>query len=126
MSTLKAHYRMDAPVDETRIDRSMNSVIGKPQDRYEGPLKVTGQAAYAYETARNRKDALYGYFVLSTRGKARIIRLDSRAAEAMPGVRHVVRDARAVRGSADPSDNKPALIEDEVVHYGQAVTTACP
>ncbi|WP_062228954.1 xanthine dehydrogenase family protein molybdopterin-binding subunit [Aureimonas frigidaquae] len=122
MSTLKAHYRMDAPARETRIDRSMNSVIGKPQDRYEGPLKVTGQAAYAYETARNRKDALYGYFVLSTRGKARIIRLDSRAAEAMPGVRHVVRDARAVRGSADPSDNKPALIEDEVVHYGQAVT----
>ena len=32
------------PVKENR-----SGLIGKPVDRYEGPLKVTGTAPYAYE-----------------------------------------------------------------------------
>ncbi len=40
---------MDEPIGETRLDRATQGVIGKGVDRYEGKLKVSGKAPYAYE-----------------------------------------------------------------------------
>ncbi|WP_435301110.1 xanthine dehydrogenase family protein molybdopterin-binding subunit [Aureimonas altamirensis] len=122
MSAVKTSYRMDEPADDTRLDRSALSVIGKPVDRYEGQLKVSGQAPYAYEQMKDRSsDCAYGFLVLSSRGAGNIARLDVDAAKAAPGVLHVVTDPRGVRAAADPSDDKPALIDGKVAYYGQPI-----
>ena len=47
---------MDKEIGETRLDRETQGVIGKPVDRYEGPLKVSGKATYAYEYLADDKN----------------------------------------------------------------------
>lgn len=58
--------------------------IGKPISRLEGKLKVTGAAKYSGEY--NVPDLLYGYVVSSTITKGKITKIDTQAAEALPGV----------------------------------------
>ena len=58
--------------------------IGKPISRLEGKLKVTGAAKYSGEY--NVPDLLYGYVVSSTITKGKITKIDTHAAEALPGV----------------------------------------
>ena len=59
-------------------------VLGTPVTRAEGALKVTGQARYAIEQQLDR--LAYGVTVQSTRPSGRIVRIDTAAALAMPGV----------------------------------------
>ena len=122
MSAVKTSYRMDEPAEDTRLDRGALSVLGKPVDRYEGQLKVSGQAPYAYEQMKERSsDFAYGFLVLSTRGAGNIVHVHVDAAKAAPGVLHIVTDPRGVRAAADPSDKKPALIGGKVAYYGQPI-----
>lgn len=58
--------------------------IGKPQNRVDGRLKVTGQAQYAAEY--EAPDLLHGYVVPATIAAGRIIAIDLDAARAHPGV----------------------------------------
>ena len=39
---------MDAPYRPAALDRAQQGLLGKPIDRYEGAVKVSGEAAYAY------------------------------------------------------------------------------
>ena len=76
---------MNAPVGDNVLDADTAGPVGKPLDRVDGPLKVTGTARYAYEV-RDAGPALYGYAVLATVGKGRITGFDKAAAERAPGV----------------------------------------
>ncbi len=60
------------------------SIIGASVTRVDGPLKVTGKAAYALD--HPLENVAWGVPVASTVGKAKITRIDSSAAERMPGV----------------------------------------
>ena len=67
---------------------SANSPLGKPLDRVDGPLKVTGKACYAAEA--EVPGLLYGAVVSSSIARGRVTRIDAAAAEALPGVRLVL------------------------------------
>jgi xanthine dehydrogenase YagR molybdenum-binding subunit len=61
----------------------MNEIVGKPIDRVDGRLKVTGKATYSAEYYP--KNMVYGVLVLSTIAKGRIKNIDLRQAERVPG-----------------------------------------
>ena len=63
------------------------SVIGKPQPRVDGPLKVSGLAMYA--TDHHFPGLLHGVPVEATIANGRVLKLDTAAAEKMPGVRAI-------------------------------------
>jgi CO/xanthine dehydrogenase Mo-binding subunit len=63
-------------------------VVGKPHPRVEGREKVTGRARYAYDV--RLPGQLYARVLRSPHPHARIKRIDSSKAEALPGVRAVI------------------------------------
>ncbi len=103
------------------------SAIGKPLDRVDGLLKVTGQARYAGEFPE--VGLLHGSVVSSTVAKGRIIKIDASKALALPGVimvlDHLNRpniasydEAFADADAADGSPFRP-LYNDRVLYSGQ-------
>src|SRR3954468_22583782 len=62
--------KFDTPATSNPIDQL--KVIGKPTNRIDGPLKVTGRATYAYEWHDPRSNLAYGYVVGSAIAKGRI------------------------------------------------------
>ena len=74
---------MDGPIGETRLDRHQMDVLGQPVDRYEGPLKVTGRAPYAYE--HDVEGCAYGFVVTAGIGKGVVDTVDISAAEEAEG-----------------------------------------
>ncbi len=102
-------------------------MIGQPINRVDGPLKVAGQATYAYEHW-DVGQPLYGFIVGATIGKGRITRIDATRAERLPGVRMVMtyRNAPA-QGIPDASIRSqysrayPTLSGPDIHHYGEPV-----
>ena len=82
---------MNSPVGPNALDAQ--GVVGKPLDRVDGRLKVTGGARYAYEMQQD--SVLYGFVVESSIGKGTIRSIDTRAAEQAPGVALVLTHQRA-------------------------------
>lgn len=81
------------------------SVIGKSIKRLDGDDKVTGRALFADDKVE--KDMLYGKILYSPVAHARIARIDTSKAEALPGV-------RAVATAQDcPSEPYGWLVADE-------------
>src|SRR5207302_11312424 len=72
---------MNSPIGPNALDAQ--GVVGKPLDRVDGRLKVTGGARYAYEMQQD--NALYGLGVEASIGKGKIKSIDTRAAEKAPG-----------------------------------------
>lgn len=111
------------PVTENR-----GGLIGKGVDRYEGRLKVTGTAPYAYDTPAPSKPAI-GVLVTASIPRGRVVSVDTSEAEAAPGVllawSHLNVPAQAPRGhKANPRSQRgstPALANDQVEYYGQSV-----
>jgi 4-hydroxybenzoyl-CoA reductase subunit alpha len=64
------------------------SVIGKRFPRLDGREKVTGQAQYVADIAL--PGMLYGKILRSPYPHARIINIDTRQAEQLPGVKAIV------------------------------------
>ncbi|MBM2578124.1 xanthine dehydrogenase family protein molybdopterin-binding subunit [Jannaschia sp. Os4] len=63
-------------------------MIGAPEPRYDGRLKVTGQAVYAADAPVS--GALHAALVLAPQARGTITAIDTGAAEAVPGVRLVL------------------------------------
>jgi len=63
-------------------------LIGARVSRLDGPEKVTGRAKYTYDV--NRPGMLAGKILRCPHAHARIVRLDTSAAEKMPGVKAVL------------------------------------
>jgi len=103
----------------------LTSPIGRPLDRVDGPLKVTGRAKYAFEYAA-QDEAAYGFVVSAAIGKGRVVGVDVRDAERAPGVLLVLTQDNAPPqtpwGPVDLPDRfaraEPALDTDEVRYFG--------
>jgi len=63
------------------------SLIGKRIARLDGPAKSSGRAKYTYDV--NRPGLLHGKMVVSPHAHAKIVSLDTSAAEKMPGVKAI-------------------------------------
>lgn len=76
--------------------------IGRPMDRVDGPLKVTGAARYAFEQPADHPAYLYP--LQATIAAGRITAVDTSAAEAEPGVLAVLTHQNAPRlaSTGDP------------------------
>jgi len=107
------------------------SVIGKPQPRVEGPLKVSGLAMYA--TDHHFPDLLYAVPVEATIANGRVLKLDTDAAEKMPGVRAIFHRAnigeifRSTKGKGMEGiciERRPPFEDDAVRYYGQYIALA--
>src|ERR1700721_1147761 len=109
---------MNSPVGPNALDSQ--GVVGKPIDRVDGPLKVTGGARYAYEM--RQESVLYGLVVEASIGKGTIGSIDTRAAEKSPGVALVLTHRNApAQGTGNHREAHPVLTGPQVTGYGQPV-----
>lgn len=77
------------------MSQVLKSVIGKPVDRVDGRLKVTGAARYAAEF--KVANVAHGVLVMSTIANGSIRSLDTKAALSAPGVLEVITHLNAPR-----------------------------
>jgi len=104
-----------------------DSIIGKPTARIDGPLKTTGAAKYSADFHFDRM--AHAMPVISSIANGRITKLDTSAAESMPGVLLVLHHGnigplyRTVPGDDNATNSEVrSAFEDEVVrHWGQHV-----
>jgi xanthine dehydrogenase YagR molybdenum-binding subunit len=105
----------------------MSSIIGKPQDRIDGKLKVTGGAMYAGD--RQAQNLAYGYLLTSTVAKGSIQGMDTSAAEQSPGVAAVYTPFNPLKlyHGLEPSEGAmsgeilPPLQDQKILNYGQII-----
>src|SRR5258708_3317792 len=113
--------KMNTPLGANALDDDAQGVIGRPLDRVDGRLKVTGGARYAYEVLQGPATT-YGYVVQASIGKGRIKSIDTRAAERAPGVVLVLTHQNAPKqGTGNHHEAHPVLTSPEVSYYGQPV-----
>jgi xanthine dehydrogenase YagR molybdenum-binding subunit len=112
---------MNVPVGANALDVGPHGIVGKPLDRVDGPLKVTGRARYAYEVEQGPMTAT-GFVVEASIAKGRIRMIDTRAAERAPGVALVLtyRNAPA-QGTGNHHEAHPVLTGPDVSYYGEPV-----
>src|SRR3978361_1016839 len=112
---------MNSPVGSNALDVGADGIVGKPLDRVDGRLKVTGGARYAYEMQQGQ-NTLYGFVVEASIGKGTIKSIDTRAAEKAPGVVLVLTHRNApVQGRGNHREAQPVLTSPQVTRYGQPV-----
>ncbi len=109
----------------------MNELIGKPVDRVDGPLKVTGKAKYSAEY--DIPGLCYGVTVLSTISSGRISNIDASDAERSDGVIKVITYKNALKLNKPPSGGGGAqavklgekdllpLQDDKIYYNGQYI-----
>src|SRR3981189_2312082 len=111
---------MNSPVGSNALD-ARGGVVGRPLDRVDGRLKVTGGARYAYEIQQGN-GTLYGFVVEASSGKGKIKSIDTRAAEKARGVALVLTHRNGPeRGTGHHRQGHPVLTGPEVTGYGQPV-----
>ena len=112
---------MNAPIKSDALDVGAQGIVGKPLDRVDGRLKVTGGARYAYEFQQG-PTAAYGFVVEASIGKGRIKSIDTGPAERAPGVILVLTYRNAPeQGAGNHHVAHPVLTGPEVLYYGQPV-----
>src|SRR5690349_11767599 len=118
------------PLD-TGFSMVPGQVVGRPIDRRDGRLKVTGRARYAAEF--DIDNLAYAVLVQSTIASGEIAGFDLSEAQAVPGVLTIITPGNAPRlpevapGQSEttgPLVSKP-LLQDKLVYYnGQHVALA--
>jgi xanthine dehydrogenase YagR molybdenum-binding subunit len=104
-----SRMQMDTPAGTNALDTANGGWVGKPLDRVDGRLKVTGGATY-------------GYVVQASIGKGRIISIDTQAAEHAPGVVLVLTHLNAPdQGQGNHHEAHPVLTGPQVAHFGQPI-----
>ena len=107
------------------------SSIGRSVARVDGPLKVRGKAQYTSDF--HFPGMLYAVPVEATIASGRVIKLDTAAAEKMPGVRaifHRENIGKIFRSDQGPGfegicdERRPPFEDDVVRYYGQYVAVA--
>ncbi|MGH8185409.1 MAG: hypothetical protein ACREUC_02505 [Steroidobacteraceae bacterium] len=101
-------------------------MIGPGLNRVDGPLKVTGRAAYAYER-QDAGESAHGFILGAAIGKGRIARIDTSEAERAPGVLLVLTHLNAPKQG--PFVNKPTIFDrphpqltsDRIEYFGEPV-----
>jgi xanthine dehydrogenase YagR molybdenum-binding subunit len=101
-----------------------SAIIGAALPRIDGPLKTTGRARYASD--HNFPNMVYAVPVCATVASGKIRRIDSSAAEKMPGVLLVLHHGnimplyRNASGGRN-SESRPPFEDDTVYYWGQYV-----
>lgn len=107
------------------------SPIGRETQRVDGPLKVTGKAQYTSDF--HFPGVLYAVPVEATIANGRVTKLDTAAAEKMPGVRAIYhRDniGKIFRSTLGPGfagitdERRPPFEDDVIRYYGQYIAVA--
>lgn len=107
------------PADRNVFDDAR--IIGKPHQRIDGALKVSGTAPYAYERNEVAANQLVGYPVGSSIAKGRITAIDADRARKAPGVVAVVTSLE-IEPLERSKFNVARLFGGDVVeHYHQAI-----
>lgn len=97
------------------------SVIGKSVPLMDGAAKVTGRALYADDM--KMPGMLYGKLLRSPHPHARILRIDTSRALALPGVKAIItgRDAPVKYGVLPLGQDETAMATDKVLYVGHEV-----
>src|ERR1700684_2258992 len=112
---------MNAPIKLNALDVGARGIVGKPLDRVDGRLKVTGGARYAFEVEQGPVTA-YGFVVEASIGKGQIKSMDTGPAERTPGVILVLTYRNAPeQGAGNHHVAHPVLTGPEVEYYGVPV-----
>src|SRR5438067_9540143 len=107
------------------------SPIGRKTPRVDGPLKVSGVAQYASDF--HFPGMLYAVPVEATIASGKVTKLDTAAAEKMPGVRAIFRRenigkiSRSTQGQGFDGiceERRPPFEDDVVRYYGQYIALA--
>src|SRR5437867_7074745 len=107
------------------------SPVGRDTPRVDGPQKVTGTAQYTSDY--HLPGMLYAVPVEATIANGRVVKLDTLAAEKMPGVRaifhreNIGKIFRSVLGSGFEGicdERRPPFEDDVVRYYGQYIALA--
>ena len=115
----------------TTQESSTPSPIGRSTPRVDGPLKVSGMAQYTSDF--NFPGQLYAVPVEATIANGRVVKLDTAAAEEMPGVRAVFhrenigtffRSVLGVGFDGICDERRPPFEDDVVRYYGQYIALA--
>ncbi|HEV2986156.1 MAG TPA: xanthine dehydrogenase family protein molybdopterin-binding subunit [Vicinamibacterales bacterium] len=101
-----------------------NSLLGRPVDRVDGPIKAAGAARYAIDVSL--PNMVHGVIVQSTIAAGRIRRFDASNALSSPGVLAVISHENAPRLGTGPMSvlgppPPPPFQHDRVLHHGQHV-----
>jgi xanthine dehydrogenase YagR molybdenum-binding subunit len=111
--------------------QASQSPIGRDTPRVDGPSKVSGGAQYTSDF--HFPGMLYAVPVEATIANGRIVKLDTAAAEKMPGVRaifHRENIGRIFRSVLEPGfegiceERRPPFADDVVRYYGQYIALA--
>ncbi|MCC6611793.1 MAG: molybdopterin-dependent oxidoreductase [Burkholderiales bacterium] len=99
--------------------------VGKSWRRKDGPDKVTGKAVYTQDV--KLPGTLVGRILRSPHPHARIVRIDTSRAKALPGVKAVITvdDTKGIKHGFVETPRYPAdqevLARDKVVHVGEEI-----
>src|ERR671922_207102 len=108
-----------------------NSPIGRDTPRVDGPSKVTGKAQYTSDF--HFPEMVYAVPVEATIANGRIVKLDTTAAEKMPGARaifHRENIGKISSSALEPGmegiceERRPPFADDVVRYYGQYIALA--
>lgn len=111
---------MDGPDERRRLDDMVQGLVGRPVDRPDGPLKVSGTATYAHEW--NLPNTAYGVMVRAPFTRGTITAIDASPVEDLDGVLMVLNDDRLLRNPAQGTANEaPVQGSSTVEYFGQAV-----
>lgn len=111
---------MDQPV-ETLFNKTASNLVGKPINRVDGSLKVSGQAPYSAEIYRENQ--LYGVLVSAKIAKGQVENIDSSALDDIPGIIKVVTDPKHfLRNSQQGGETEaPTQGVSEIFYHGQPI-----
>ena len=110
---------------DSTLDKPAATPIGRPIDRVDGRLKVTGQARYAAEAPV--QGVAHAVLVESNIARGTIASIDTSAAEAQPGVLAVVTSKNMPKlsdprkGGGMTGENRLPLSDDNILYAGQHV-----
>src|SRR5436853_4190820 len=105
-----------------------SATMGPARSRVDGRLKVTGAAKYAVEFHTELPKCAYGWTVESNVAKGKILAIDTKAAQAVPGVLAVLTHLnmpkfenppkKEERGGAGIRNEERFPLSDDAVYYG--------
>jgi xanthine dehydrogenase YagR molybdenum-binding subunit len=111
-------------------NQNNNQAVGKPMNRVDGRLKVTGAARYSAEFPQDK--LAYAVLIGSTIARGNIKSIDISAAEKLPGVLAILTHLNATKFVAMPgmmqggaaAENRIPLQDGNIHHSGQYVGVA--
>lgn len=111
---------MDEPV-ESLFSKTASQLVGKPINRVDGSLKVSGQAPYSAEIHLDNQ--VYGVLVGATIAKGRVENIDTDSIKDIPNIIKVVTDPEHfLRNSQQGGVEKaPTQGVSEIYYHGQPI-----